>query len=145
MNKKLIAILVFLAIVSAGCVSVVWASEKVNVDGIDFNVPDGFKEDKTQETIKQSETSGSVTYLKTTKAYENSTTAVVFMVAEYQGVEVTDEVVASTGGEQKTINNVTGYQNTDGQFTTFAFEKDGKLAVVSTNDASLLDVVLVGN
>ena len=139
MNKKLLGILlVLIAVVAIG--TVVAASETVEIEGFEFTVPDGFTEDPTHETVNVVKEQNGVTFTSNGKLYQNDDGDVVnVLVAEYDGVEVTDDVVAGLGGDAKTIAGIDGYVIPNGTLTSFEFPNDGNLVVLSTNNEDILE------
>ena len=139
MNKKLLGILLVLIAVVAIC-TVVAASETVEIEGFEFTVPDGFTEDPTHETVNVVKEQNGVTFTSNGKLYQNDDGDVVnVLVAEYDGVEVTDDVAAGLGGDAKTIAGIDGYVIPNGTLTSFEFPNDGNLVVLSTNNEDILE------
>ena len=139
MNKKLLGILlVLIAVVAIG--TVVAASETVEIEGFEFTVPYGFTEDPTHETVNVVKEQNGVTFTSNGKLYQNDDGDVVnVLVAEYDGVEVTDDVAAGLGGDAKTIAGIDGYVIPNGTLTSFEFPNDGNLVVLSTNNEDILE------
>ena len=154
MNRKIIAILALLVVaIGMGAVSAFSLSdltgsssdaEIVTIDGIDFNIPAGFveEEDLSLDGVVN-ETQG-IKYTTWGKTYVNDENKVISIgVATYDGVEVDDEIAKYIGGDRLSINGVDGYEYNVGQFEGFAYAKDGKLVIISTNDGSVLDELIV--
>ena len=154
MNRKIIAILALLVVaIGMGAVSAFSLSdltgsssdaEIVTIDGIDFNIPAGFveEEDLSLDGVVN-ETQG-IKYTTWGKTYVNDENKVISIgVATYDGVEVDDEIAKYIGGVRLSINGVDGYEYNVGQFEGFAYAKDGKLVIISTNDGSVLDELIV--
>ena len=113
-------------------------NETVTIDGIDFNIPEGFTEDPNHETVNETNDQGSITYVTNGKLYEKGNTIVTMLVADYGDFKVTDEVAASTGGDAQTINNVSGYMSQNGAFSVFNYAKNDKLVVITANDEDVI-------
>ena len=138
MNQKILfSLLLFvLAIFAVGCVA---ASEsQITISGVDFNIPSGFVENTSQELINHHVSKGSVSYVENGKAFTNNKTEVGLLVSEYDGYEVTDDVVKAIGGKAKTISGVDGYIMEDDGYYVFSYPKDGKLAVISSENEDLI-------
>ena len=148
MNKKIILglSLVVIAVMAIGAVSafdlgsLLGGSENqtVTIDGIDFNVPEGYVEVEDQAIINETQVQGPITYTTNCKVYGKDSTEVALLVGNYGEYNVTDDVVAGLGGEAKTIKNVKGYMDHDDEYYVFSYAKDNKLAVISTNDESAI-------
>lgn len=152
MNKKILFTLslVILAVFAIGSVSALdlnflsgSSEEIVTIDGIDFKIPDGFKEDSDEEVINESNVQGGVTYLTNSKLFEKDDTVMVILVADYGEYEVTDEIAKEVGGDATTINGVDGYLKEDNFFYVFNYAKNDKLVVLSTNDKDIIGDFIV--
>jgi hypothetical protein len=154
MNKKIILglSLVLVAVIAMGSVSAFdlgsmlggEENETVTIDGIDFNIPDGFTEDPKEATINETNEQSGITYITNGKVYEKGSTVVALLVADYGKYKVTDEIAQSVGGDAKTINNVSGYLSTDGIYKVFNYAKDDKLVVISTTDEDAIADFIIG-
>lgn len=154
MNRKIIAIFALLILaVSVSAVSAFGLSDLtgsssdagvVTIDGIDFNIPDGFSEEKDLAIDGEVNETDGVKYTTWGKTYINDENKVISIgVATYDGVEVTDEMPQYIGGDKVTINGVDGYEYNVASYDGFTFAKDGKLIIISTNDGDLLQDVVV--
>ena len=154
MNRKIIAIFALLILaVSVSAVSAFGLSDLtgsssdagvVTIDGIDFNIPDGFSEEKDLAIDGEVNKTEGVQYTTWGKTYINDENKVISIgVATYDGVEVTDEMPQYIGGDKVTINGVDGYEYNVASYDGFTFAKDGKLIIISTNDGDLLQDVVV--
>ena len=154
MNRKIIAIFALLILaVSVSAVSAFGLSDLtgsssdagvVTIDGIDFNIPDGFSEEKDLAIDGEVNETEGVQYTTWGKTYINDENKVISIgVATYDGVEVTDEMPQYIGGDKVTINGVDGYEYNVASYDGFTFAKDGKLIIISTNDGDLLQDVVV--
>ena len=154
MNRKIIAIFALLILaVSVSAVSAFGLSDLtgsssdagvVTIDGIDFNIPDGFSEEKNLAIDGDVNETNGVQYTTWGKTYINDENKVISIgVATYDGVEVTDEMPQYIGGDKVTINGVDGYEYNVASYDGFTFAKDGKLIIISTNDGDLLQDVVV--
>ena len=154
MNRKIIAIFALLILaVSISAVSAFGLSDLtgsssdagvVTIDGIDFNIPDGFSEEKNLAIDGEVNETNGVQYTTWGKTYINDENKVISIgVATYDGVEVTDEMPQYIGGDKVTINGVDGYEYNVASYDGFTFAKDGKLIIISTNDGDLLQDVVV--
>ena len=148
MNKKIIfgVSLVLIAIMAIGSASAFDLSsllggggnETVTIDGIDFNIPEGFTEDPDEATVNETNEQSGITYITNGKLYEKDGIYVALLVADYGEYKVTDEIAGVVGGEATTINNVSGYLTTEGVYKVFNYAKDDKLVVISANDEDVI-------
>lgn len=155
MNKKIIfgLSLVLIAVMAIGSASALDFSsilgggdgnQTVTIDGIDFNIPEGFKENKQGEAVDEMKQIGSVTYKTNGKVYEKGNDCVAILVADYGKYNVTDKIAAAVGGEPKTFNGVNGYFTTDGEYKVFNYAKNNKLVVISSTDENIIGDFLIG-
>ncbi len=153
MNKKIILglSLVLIAVMAFGSASAFdldsflggGENQTVTIDGIDFNIPAGFKEDPKQAKVNQMNEIGGVTYTTNGKIFEKGSTYVAILVADYGKHKVTDDVVKNVGGTRKTINNVSGYISHDGDNTLFNYAKNDKLVIISTTDENVISDFII--
>ena len=154
MNRKILAIFALLILaVSVSAVSAFSLSDilgsssdagQVTIDGVDFNIPDGFVEQKNLAIDGDVNETDGVKYTTWSKTYANNENKVISIgVATYEGVEVTDEMPQYIGGDEVSINGVNGYEYNVNGFEGFTYAKDGKLVIISTNDGNLLQDLIV--
>ena len=153
MNKKIILglSLVLIAVMAMGFASAFdlgsflggGENQTVTIDGIDFNIPAGFKEDPKQAKVNQMNEVGGVTYTTNGKLYENGNTKVALLVADYGQHKVTDDVVKKLGGTRKTIGGVDGYIDHNGNYTVFSYAQDDKLVVISATDENVISDFII--
>lgn len=154
MKKKLFAIFALL-IVAAGITAVssfdlgdlMGSSEPQNVtiNGIDFNIPAGFSEEKD---VAINGEVGEATGVKLTtwgKTYtKNGDENVISIgVGTYEGEESLDDLAAYIGNGTEEINGVSGYTYDDGGYGGFVYVKDNKVIILSTTDKELLKDVII--
>ena len=129
----IIGLLAIFAIVIAGSVSAFdfgflggdSGPETVNIEGINFTIPEGYKEN-------------------TNYSYENDDgDAIAILIANYGKYKVTDEILKQVADEKKTINDHKGFIKKDGVFTIFAYEENGDLVTITASDESVIDQVVV--
>lgn len=177
MNKKLFALLIatILAIVSIGGVYAMDLGSllgndvqnnfangnEVTIDGIRFNVPDGFEEIINNNTKQYNETVDDIPYYSKIKNYRNGNDTINIAVSKNPTHRATDDTARGVGGSSETINGIDGYLeyhpekvtkftsgNTIYTFTffpyyTFSYAKDGKLIVVSASEKEYLSEILI--
>lgn len=134
-------LVVSLAIVAIGCASAALFDNenKVTIDGIDFNVPDGYKEDTNYQTINEVKNKGGVQYTVNGKVFEKGSDIVSILVSDYGEYKLTDDIVKSVGGDEKTIGDVKGYASEDDGYYLFTYIKDDKLVVFSVTDEDSIE------
>ena len=152
MNKKIFFTLslVILAIFAIGSVSAFDlgflfgdSEEIVTIDGIDFNIPNGFSEDEDEGIINESSVQSGITYLTNSKLFKKDDTVMRIVVADYGEYKVNDNIAKGAGGDAETIGDIDGYLKKDGFFYFFDYAKDGKLVVLSTNDKDVIGDFIV--
>lgn len=134
MNKNIVLALslVLITIVMASAVS---ADENVTIDGIDFNIPDGYTEDVDAQIVNETDTDEGMTYISNAKAYESEDNYMLLLVAAYEGVNASEDAFADIEGDNLTINGVDGKLVDMYIMSIYCYVKDGKL-VTLTSDIS---------
>lgn len=132
MTKKILLALslALMAIVMASAVS---ADEKVTIDGIDFNIPEGYTEDVDSEVVNETETDDGVTYVSNGKFFDNGNYTMLLLVADYGNANATEAAFAEVEGENLTINNTDGKLVDLGFLKIYAYLEDGKLVTLTTD------------
>ena len=179
MNKKLLALL-FIAILAIVSVGGVYAfdlgsmlgddsqdldsqnSQKITIDGIDFNIPAEFEENTLNDSVQYNETVDGIPYFSSIKSYHKGNTSLSMSVSENEDHEATDDTARAVGGESETINGIDGYLKyyppekiefengnttivgTLSEYYIFSYAQDGKLVLVRTTDKNIFSDVLIG-
>ena len=157
MNKKILVLFLFVAIVSMSTACAFdfndllnpssddSAGETVALYGIDFNIPGGFSEVTNESIDNEASDNPYVDYNLSSKTYVNDDGDVVIISASVSDNPVNDSFAkdASEGGNKTTINGVEGYTFSDPDFEGFTFAKDGKLVMIFVNDKQLFNDVVV--
>ncbi|WP_405290552.1 hypothetical protein [Methanobrevibacter sp.] len=152
MNKKIIAILALLIVatsisaVSAFDLSDIFGGEQnetVSIDGVKFNIPAGFEEDPTNTTDKMIEPLKKEGAQISSKAYTKDNTAVGLIVVNVTNGLTVEQALQNMGGNETTINNVTGNLIKDGDITMFDFEKNNHLVLISSTDEKVIGDFLI--
>jgi hypothetical protein len=151
MNKKILALLSFFIVIAGmSAASAIDFNEisdlimgtpdnNVNVSGIDFNIPDGFKELDNESFENDNPL---VDYNTSSKTFMNNSGDVIILSVSFSSdIPVDDNFAkeASLGGNKTTINGVEGYESTDPNFYDFTFAKDEKLVIISASDKELIN------
>ena len=147
MNIKRLLLIFLILVAAVASLSIVSADNSVKVGGIDFNIPDGFSEDKAyaKDGIKvlyadQFHTNG---YMK---EFDNGGSNIGIRVMEFNSTDEVKKVYEFDKdriGGTKSINGKDGvYGETGDGFASFSFCKDKKYVIVSTNDESLFEKVI---
>ena len=153
-NRKIlfIGLLAIFAIVIAGSVSAFdlgflsgdSGPEEITIEGINFTIPEGYKEDANNSFVNETASVGSLTYTMNGKTFENDDgDAIAILIADYGEYNGTDEVLQQVADKPKTINGHDGYVKKDGIFTIFSYEEDGDLVTITASDEDIIDQVVV--
>ena len=153
MNKKILAILALLIVATS--ISAVSAfdladlfggdqNETVTIDGVDFNIPAGFELDPTNTTDKSVESLKEEGAQISSQGYiKDEKTAVSLFVMNITNGLSNEQALKVMGGDETTINNVTGYLKQDEDVFLFNFEKNDRVVVISTTDEKLIGDFLI--
>ena len=152
MNKKILAILALLIVATS--ITAVSAfdlgdlfggakNETVKIDGVDFNIPAGFKEDTSNTLDKLLEPLKKEGAQISSKAYTKDNDAVSLFVVNVTNGLTNQQALKLMGGNKTTINNVNGYIVKDEGVTMFNFEKNNHVVVISSTDEKLIGDFLI--
>ncbi|MEE1336153.1 hypothetical protein [Methanobrevibacter sp.] len=152
MNKKILAILALLIVATS--ITAVSAfdlgdlfggakNETVKIDGVDFNIPAGFKEDTSNTLDKVLEPLKKEGAQISSKAYTKDNDAVALSVVNVTNGLTNNQALKLMGGNKTTINNVNGYLSKDGDVSLFNFEKNNHVVVISSTDEKLIGDFLI--
>lgn len=119
------------------------ADENVTIDGIDFNVPDGFTEDLDEAIVNETDTDNGMTYISNGKCYDNKDDVITIVVCNYQGVNVSEDVFSKIDGANLKIKDVDGKLMNFGFLKVYCYVKDGKLVTISTNNQDNLEKFII--
>ena len=140
MNKKILLTL-SLALIAIVMASAVSADENVTIDGITFNIPDGYTEDADEAVVNETVSEDGVEYVSNSKLFENGGDIMSIMVATYDE-SISLDALNDVGDDLK-IGDVDGKLLDLSYVKVFSFEKDGKLVVLSTNNQDDIEKFLI--
>ena len=155
MNRKILAILsVLIVLASISAVSAFGMDDllggssdeakNVTIDGMDFQIPAGFEEDPSYESVNEKSSVGGLEYTYNQKLFandENQTVAI--LVGDYGDYEVTDDVIQVIADEKQTIKGIDGFTTDKDGVYIFAYPKDGKLVVLTATEDNLFEDFLI--
>ena len=143
MNKKILTVFALLIVVTS--ISAVSAfdlgdifgggDETVTIEGIDFNIPAGYKEDSTStfNIIEQFIDEG---YDFDGKVYVKDNTQVGIYVYNYSSLDA-DDILGDFSNET-TINDVGGFMEFDDNDYVFVYSKDKCVVLIASNDKDVI-------
>lgn len=120
------------------------STKKVVIEGVSFNLPDGYKEDKSAayDDYKQTLDNGVVMVISE-KTFLKGSDNLTFSVISYEGAKVDDSVIEQIAGDSKKVNGVKGYDYDIEGIQGFAYAKDGKMISIVGADDDLLKEIVV--
>lgn len=144
MNKKIFTVFALLIVVAS--ISVVSAfdlgdlfgtsqNETVTIEGIDFNIPAGYKED-SKSTFNIIEGFIDEGYDFDGKVYAKDNTQVGIYVYNYSSLDA-DDLLGEFSNET-TINNVGGFMEFDDNDYVFVYTKDKCIVLIVSNDQNVI-------
>ena len=117
--------------------------EQGTIAGLNFTIPEGYKEDPSAVFKNVTQTVGSVSFTMDGQSFENKNgDSLAILVADYGDYNVTDDILNDGSSEKKTINGIDGYIKKDDGFTVFSYEENGDLVSISTSDENVIEEVL---
>lgn len=137
----ILAVIVVISLLSMSLLylSTTYESQDVNVDTLNFNIPENFIQD---DNMAVDEVEDGVRYVS--KCW-NSTSDYIEIDVMYAADDndVADEVARQMGGERKTMMGYDGYYNELSDAYAFSLVKDNKLVIIYTSDYNLFDEIEV--
>ena len=156
LNKKVLVLLsLFLVVASVASVSAFNVSDlflsgsatnNATVEGINFNLPDGFSEVDSSSAKNEILNNSYLDLNMSTQVFMNDKGDNIEISVSDSSLIKADDSIAETvsmGGNQTQINGVNGYNFDVAGYSGFTYAKDGKLVVVSASDKELLKDVIV--
>lgn len=154
MNRKILAIFAFMVVivgmsaVSAFDLNSLFSDpgNNVTIGGIEFNIPDGYKEDTNLSVENELEDSNPyISFNISSKTFFKGENDTIEIGVSESDIKANDTFAkdASMGGNKTTVNGVDGYEFTDGDLYGFTFAKDGKLVIMMLSDEKLLSDIIV--
>ncbi|WP_405296253.1 hypothetical protein [Methanobrevibacter sp.] len=152
MNRKIFTVLVLLIVVTS--ISAVSAfdlgdifglgdkNETVTIEGIDFNIPAGYKED-SKNTFNIIEGFIKDGYDLDGKVYTKDNTDVGLFVYNYSSLNLEDNEVLSDFANETTINDVGGFIEFDDNDYVFVYTKDKCIVMIASNDKNVIGDFLI--
>lgn len=159
MNKKILAILTLLVLVAGmSAVSAFDLSDisnaifggsnedpgnVVNIGGIDFNIPDGFKEDTVSFENNVEDSNQYVKLNLSSKTFFNDTDSISIGVSS-SSIPANDvtELVSLLGANSSSIKGIDGYEYDDGDSYGFCYVKDNKLVILLVPDKEVASDII---
>lgn len=151
MNRKIFTIFLLLAVVaSASAVSAFDLgdlfgannSEQVTIGGINFTVPDGFKEVESEFMNQTAYEFSTGNYTVEGKAFQSNATDVEIVVGNYS--KCMDLLENRTDlGNETTIAGIEGYADQEGNTYLFSYKKLDSLVTVTSSDKNAIADFLI--
>lgn len=146
MNKKIITVFALLIVViSISAVSAfdlgdlfgTGENETVTIKGIDFNIPEGYKEDSTNpfNIIEGFIKDG---YDLDGKVYKKDNTKVGIFVYKYNSSDSDYDDILSNFANETTINDVGGFIEFDDNDYVFVYTQDDSVVMIASNDKNVI-------
>ena len=146
MNKKIFTVLALLIVVTSisavsafdlGDIFGISGDETVNIKGIDFNIPAGYKEDSTNpfNIIEGFIKDG---YDLDGKVYKKDNTEVGIFVYKYNSSDSDYDDIISNFANETTINDVGGFIEFDDKDYVFVYTQDDSIVMIASNDKNVI-------
>lgn len=146
MNKKIFTVFALLIVVTS--ISAVSAfdlgdlfgmgeNKTVTIEGIDFNIPAGYKEDSTN-TFNIIEGFIDEGYDFDGKVFTKDKTEVGIFVYKYNSSDSGNDDILSSFNNQTTINDVGGFMEFDNDDYVFVYTKDDCIVLIASNDQNAI-------
>lgn len=146
MNKKIFTVFALLIVITSICavsafdlgdIFGVSKNETVTIEGIDFNIPDGYKED-SKNTFNMIEKFIDEGYDFDGKVYSKDNTQVGLFVYNYSAIGAEYGDILGDFANETTINDVGGFVEYDDDDYAFAYTKDSCIVLIISNDKDVI-------
>jgi hypothetical protein len=140
MNRKILALLLIM-IAAVTALTVVSAADTITVNGMEFNVPDGYSMDPTFCEFPYEEggiLEGNMTILLNDDDDEDS--IMVGVLDNTLSESLSDSL--SDGFDKEKISNKTGFLKEEKGELTFAYEDGDKVVFIYADDEDLIEEVI---
>ena len=157
MNKKILALLSFFIVIAAMSSASAFdfkdisnalfndPNDNVEVGGMNFTVPNGFKEIQNQSVANELLGNPFIDVNISSKTFAKGNDVLIISVSS-SDVSANDDFAKDAAGDEAnktTINGISGYEFNDTNFQNFAFAKDGKLVIMSASYKQIFNDVVV--
>ena len=151
MNKKIFTVLALLIVVTSitavsafdlGDIFGAGKNETVTIKGIDFNIPEGYKESSTNpfNIIEGFLKDG---YDFDGKVYTKDKTDVGIFVYKYNSTDSDSADILSGFSNKTTINDVGGFIEFDDNDYVFVYTKDDCIVMIASNDKNVIEDFII--
>lgn len=142
MNKKGILFIGLFIVIVFLFVGLVSANDggKVDVNGISFNIPQGYELSPDTGAVDERKTYGNLSINESHKAFSDKDGKHLGITVDAYNGTVTLESLKITGDE-KTFGSVSGLHSYD-NLNFFKYLKDGKLVTITYDDESIVEGVI---
>lgn len=151
MNKKIFTIFALLIVVTSisavsaldlgGLFGMGGENQTVTIEGVDFNIPAGYKEDSTN-TFNIVEGFIDEGYNFDGKVYSKDKTEVGLFVYKYNSSDSNDDILSSFTN-QTTINDIGGFVEFEDNDYVFVYTKDDCIVLVASNDQNAIEDFII--
>lgn len=113
-------------------------NDKLNLQGVDFKIPEGFKENETGRVLaKDTEAFGEDCKVSATEFYNNDTNVIIKVFTANDG-----DFNNMTGNNSLKIGNYDGFITEDGGRQIFDYLVDGKIIEIDAADQDTIKSIL---
>lgn len=152
MNKKIFTIFALLIVITSisavsafdlgGLFGMSEENKTVTIEGVDFNIPAGYKEDSTN-TFNIIESFIDEGYDFDGKVYSKDNTQVGLFVYKYNSSGSADNDILSSFTNQTTINDIGGFIEFEDNDYVFVYTKDDCIVLVASNDQNAISDFII--
>ncbi len=102
------------------------------VGGINFKIPEGFKEDVRQRETNREDKVNGLKYISNIKSFEKDDIILVFNIGEYQELEI-ESLGKNLSGNPYSVNGMDGKIYKESIIYVFNFVYNEKVVVITSN------------
>lgn len=116
----------------------------VTIDGIDFNIPKGYGEDKGLTKDNEIDTINGIDFITFMHSYKNKDLKFISIDIYYDAHKTADVDSLPTDGQvKKTIKGNEGYLLNEEGYCSFTYSTDGKIIMVTAENENVISDVII--
>ncbi|RAP54550.1 MAG: hypothetical protein BZ137_01600 [Methanosphaera sp. rholeuAM130] len=118
----------------------------ISIEGIEFNIPNGYMKNESKSIVNQSNSSENMTYVLNQETYVNvAGEEIVITVLKFDDYDVDSQMLyrICQGADEKKIMGYPGYMTGNENFAQFAYAYDNRGVSIQAPNEKVINQVLV--
>ena len=118
----------------------------IAIEGIDFNIPDGYEKDNTKSVVNETRTTENTSFVLNQESYENSNgEEIIISIADYDDFDVDADTLSRIceGADGKSMMGYPGYIISNDTCTQFTYAFDHRAVSITAPNEDLINQILI--